>query len=123
MEDTSRGDRYENLSPKEYLNMIRPYLRDLINDHKPTTEEGNNGDTRRGEWKIQLVMQNNRISTKNFEAINNLFDTLLQRFPQAIETSNDQGSKFTHESVSLLYYYCQRLDTRTAESYIESPDK
>ena len=49
MEDTSRGDRYENLSPKEYLNMIRPYLRDLINDHKPTTEEGNNDDTRRGE--------------------------------------------------------------------------
>ena len=26
MEYTSRGDRYENLSPKKYLNMIRPYL-------------------------------------------------------------------------------------------------
>ena len=35
IEYTSKGDRYENLSPKEYLNMIRPYLRDLINDHKP----------------------------------------------------------------------------------------
>ena len=33
---TSRGDRYRNLSPKEYLDMIRPYLRDFINDHKPT---------------------------------------------------------------------------------------
>ena len=30
----SEGDEYENLSPKEYLNMIGPYLRDLINDHK-----------------------------------------------------------------------------------------
>ena len=37
----SKGDRYENLSPKEYLNMNRPYLRDLINDHKPTTESNN----------------------------------------------------------------------------------
>ena len=30
----SEGDEYENLSPKEYLNRIGPYLRDLINDHK-----------------------------------------------------------------------------------------
>ena len=78
MEYTSRGDRYENLSPKKYLNMIRPYLRDLINDHKPVEEldnnannnannKANNSDTIRGEWKIQLIMQNNCISTKNFE--------------------------------------------------------
>ena len=38
IEYTSKGDRYENLSPKEYLNMIRPYLRDLINEHKPIDE-------------------------------------------------------------------------------------
>ena len=38
MENTSKGDRYENLSPKKYLNMIKPYLRDLINDHKATAE-------------------------------------------------------------------------------------
>ena len=40
--------------------MIRPYLRDLINDHKPTTEpnyeendenEENDSDT---EWKIHI---------------------------------------------------------------------
>ena len=34
-------DRYENLSPKEYLDVIRPYLRDLINNHKPTMESNN----------------------------------------------------------------------------------
>ena len=28
---TSKGDRYENVSPKEYLNMVKPCLRDLIN--------------------------------------------------------------------------------------------
>ena len=37
----SKGDRYENLSPKEYLDVIRPYLRDLINNHKPTMESNN----------------------------------------------------------------------------------
>ena len=31
IEYVSKGDRYEILSPEEYLNMIRPYLRDLIN--------------------------------------------------------------------------------------------
>ena len=30
IEYKSKGDRYENLSPEEYLNMIKPYLRDLI---------------------------------------------------------------------------------------------
>ena len=34
IEFISKGDRYENLSPKEYLNMIIPYLRDLINELK-----------------------------------------------------------------------------------------
>ena len=28
IEYASKGERYENLSPKEYLNVIRPYLRD-----------------------------------------------------------------------------------------------
>ena len=36
IEYKSRGDRYENLSLEEYLDMIRPYLRDSINDHKPS---------------------------------------------------------------------------------------
>ena len=49
----SKGDRNENLSPKEYLNMIKPYLRDLINNHKRTTES-NNEENDRAEWKIQL---------------------------------------------------------------------
>ena len=30
IESMSNADRYENLSPKEYLNVIRPYLRVLI---------------------------------------------------------------------------------------------
>ena len=82
--------------------MIRPYLIDLINNHSQS-----------GEWKIQLVMLNRCISSKNFEethsvysasdnieifmgidtdeVIDILFDTILQRFQKAIETSFDKG--------------------------------
>ena len=112
IEYSSRGDRYKNLSPEEYLDLIRPYLRDLMNNHKPTEKinnNANNSDTERGKWKIQIIMQNNCISTRNFEdtrtiysaskpvetfmgsdtneAIGKLFNTLLQRFQQAIKTS------------------------------------
>ena len=55
-------------------------------------------------------------------AIDKLFDTLLQRFQQAIKTSNERGSEFIHESVTLLYYHFQRIDIRRTESYIASPD-
>ena len=149
----SKGDRYENLSTEEYLKTIRPYLRDLINDHKPTTEsnieeneedEENDSDADLDEWKIQQIMQNSCISTRNFEetrtiysaskpveifmgsdtedVIDTLFNTILQRFQQAQETSNDKGSEFIPESVELLYYYFQKINIRRAESYIMSPD-
>ena len=51
--------------------MIKPYPRDLINDHKPTMKS-NNEENDRAEWKIQLVMQNNFISDKNFEDTRNM---------------------------------------------------
>ena len=89
-------------------------------------------------------MQNSCISNKSFEetrtiytksepveifmssntdgVIDRLFNTLLQRFQHAQETSNDRGSEFIPESVELLYYHFQRIDIRRAESYIISPD-
>ena len=160
IEYKSKGDRYENLSPKEYLDVIRPYLRDLINEHKPTVElnntnsnnntnnsnnnttNSNNEENDRAEWKIQLVVQNNFISDKNFEdtctlyiqhvnqkflwvvtenAIDTLFNTVLNRIQQATETSNERRSGFTHESVALQYYYFQKIDIKRGESYM-SPD-
>ena len=66
IEYTSKGDRYENVSPKEYLNMIRPYLRNLINEDK-LIDDDDDDDTDSAEWKIQLTMQNSYISTKSFE--------------------------------------------------------
>ena len=34
IEYKSRGDKDENLSPEQYLDMIGPYLRDMIDNHK-----------------------------------------------------------------------------------------
>ena len=125
--------------------MIRPYLRDLINEHKPTIESNNkDNNSDRAEWRIQLTIQNSCISTKSFEerrtiytktegleafmgsdaedVIDQLFNILLQRFQSAQETSNERGSEFVPDSVELLYYHFQRIDIRRAESYIMSPD-
>ena len=56
------------------------------------------------------------------DVIDKLFNTLLQRFQSAQETSNERGSEFIPDSVELLYYHFQRIDIRRAESYIMSPD-
>ena len=73
----SKGDRYENLSPKEYLNVIRPYLRYLINEHRPNgikyNNSKNNNDNNRSEWNIQLTMQNSCISTKSLEETRTIY--------------------------------------------------
>ena len=67
----SKGDKGKNLSIKKYLNMIKPYLSNIINDHKTRglvryhsvnktwVEETSS------EWKIQLTMTINFISSKD----------------------------------------------------------
>ena len=109
----------------------------MIDNHKPTMES-NDKENDRAEWKIELVMQNNFISDKDFEDtwtiysaskpveiymgsdtendIDMLFNTILERTQKSIETSNERGSGFTHESVALLYYYFQKIDIRRGES-------
>ena len=53
--------------------MIRPYLRDLINEYKPIAElnnnnnNNNNNNDNRAEWKIQLTMRISFISTRTFK--------------------------------------------------------
>ena len=59
IEYTSKGDRYENLSPKEYLNVTRPYLRDLINEHRPIMELNNNNNNNNNNNKNNNNSRNN----------------------------------------------------------------
>ena len=105
----------------------------MINNHKAS-----------GEWKIQLVILNRCISSKNYEetrdmysasnnieifmgsntdeVIDRLFNTMLQRFQEAKETSFERGSEFIFENVDLLHYYFQKVDINRSGSYIDSPD-
>ena len=71
IEYTSKGDRYENLSPKEYLNVIRPYLRDLINEHKPTVELNNNNNNSNSNNNNNNNRNNNINSNSNNSNDNN----------------------------------------------------
>ena len=52
----SNGDKNSNLLPDEYLNKIKPYLRDIIIDLQSS-------DT----WKIQLTIALNFVSSKDTE--------------------------------------------------------
>ena len=54
IEYESSGDRNKTLSVEEYLNNIRPYLKDIINNFKKSDS-----------WKIQLTIVNNFISSIN----------------------------------------------------------
>ena len=54
--------------------------------------------------------------------IDTLFNTLLQNFQSAQETSNERGSEFIPDSVEVLYYEFHKIDIIRAESYIVSPD-
>ena len=117
---------------------------DNNNNNNNINNNNSNSNSNCAEWKTQLTMQNSCISTKSFEephtiytksetveifmgsitedVIDRLFNTLLQRFQNAQETSNERGSEFIPDSVELLYYHFQRIDIRRAESYIISPD-
>ena len=59
--------------------MIRPYLSDIINDHKTpknlrvhSSNEVIDYETQFGEWKIQLAMSTNFISSKDSDETRNM---------------------------------------------------
>ena len=62
------------------------------------------------------------MGTDTDEVIGVLFDTILQSFQQAIETSFNAESEFIFENADLLYYYFHRIDMRRSESYIKSSE-
>ena len=67
----SKGDKEKNLSIKKYLDMIKPYLGDIINNHKAQGKwiihSGNTITEHKtqSEWKIQLTMEINFISSQD----------------------------------------------------------
>ena len=105
-------------------------MRKLINDKR-----------KRGEWKIQLIMKINFISSKNFndtrdvhsksdnvefmmgvetnEIIKNLFNSLLQRYQKGLEESM-KGSGFMFDYVDSLNYIFHKIDLKKSGSYIKT---
>ena len=67
----SKGDKHKNLSPKKYLNMIRPYSRNLINDHKPTVKLNNNNNNNNSSSNDNNSNNNNSNSSNDNNSNNN----------------------------------------------------
>ena len=53
IEYKSKGDKDKTLSIKEYLNMMKPFLSDIINDHKTQSEWGVHSDNTVIDYKTQ----------------------------------------------------------------------
>ena len=130
IEYKSEGDKL--LTIEEYLNLIEPYLRELINDHK-----------NKGEWKIQLTAQINFISPRTGsdetrvmhtrsaneefmsgsdtdEIIKELFKSLLQRYQENLQEKM-KGSDFAFDGVNHLHYDLNKISISKGGSYIDSP--
>ena len=128
IEYQSSGDRNKTLSFEEYLNKIRPSLKDIINNLKKSDI-----------WKIQLTIANNFISSidndeepvmhakidnieiiindEAGEVIKNLFDSLKKRYQNNLESM--KGSEFVFNHVHL----CHKINPNQGGLYINSPDR
>ena len=126
----SREDKDNKLAIYEYFDIIRPYLKDMIDNHKA-----------KGEWKIQLSMQiifasftdaneTREMHTKSYnitimsgieteDAINELFNTFRRRYQDGLETKM-KGSSYIFEGIDLLEYHLHKIILNRGSSYIES---
>ena len=145
----SKGDKGKNLSIKEYLNIIKPYLSDIINYHKThglvRYHSGNKtwAEENSSEWKIQLTMAINFIFSKDSDEtrtmytksnnaeimmasktdkiIEDLFESFLQKYEEGLEESV-RGSEFAYDRVDALYYNLNKVSLTRGGSYIDSPE-
>ena len=118
VEYKSNGDRFKTLSVEKYLDKIRQYLKNIINDFKKSDI-----------WKIQLTIANNFISSLdndeehvmhsksdnieimiNDEAGENIekfFDSPLNRYQNNLESM--RGSQFVFDYIHFLDYKCHKI--------------
>ena len=128
----SKGGKDARLSIDEYFDIIRPYLKDMIDDYKA-----------KGEWKTQISMriffvsfteanETREMHTKSDnitimsgieteDVINELFNTFRKRYQEGLETKM-KGSSFTFERIDLLEYHLHKISLNRGSSYIESPE-
>ena len=149
----SKGNKDKILTPSDmYINtnldMIRPYLSDIINNHKTQSEwRIHSGNTitehkTQSEWKIQLTIATSFIYSKDSdetrtmrtksnnveimigsetnEIIEDLFKSILQRYQEGLEESM-RGSEFIFDTADALYYDLNKISLSRGGSYIDSP--
>ena len=133
---------------KKYLNMIKPYLSDMINNHQARGLVGYHSGNKSwleeafSEWKIQLTMEISFISSKDSDEtrtmhiksnnveimigsetdkiIEDLFKSFLQKYQEGLEESM-RGSEFVYDSVDVLYYNLNKASLSRVGSYVDSP--
>ena len=130
LEYMSNGN--DSLSLNEYLELIKPYLYDLINVHKAE-----------GEWKIQLsaeisfisqkpnsneirvmftrsILEEFMIGSETEEIAEKLIMSILQKYQDNLQNKM-KGSDFIFNGINYLYYDLNRKTISKGGSYIESP--
>ena len=130
LEYMSNGN--DSLSFNEYLELIKPYLYDLINVYKAE-----------GEWKLQLSAEISFVSQKpgsdenramytrsapeefmigneTEEVAENLIMSILQKYQDNLQNKM-KGSDFIFNGINYLYYDLNRMTVSKGGSYIESP--
>ena len=132
----SRGDKDKKLSIEQYLDRIKPYLSDLINENKALENNLN-------EWKVQINMSVNfvsfndtgeirtifvlsdneeiRLGNETDDIVNRLVSSFLNNY-QKEEIILRNGSNFVFESVDLLSYHIHKTSLKRGKSYIKSPE-
>ena len=137
----SRGDKDKKLSVTQYLHKIVLYLRDIINENK--ANENNSNENISNEWKIQINMHVNFVSSNDTGEIRIIFvwsnneeirlgnetDDIIKGFINSflIEYPKEElilrnGSNFVFESVDLLSYHIHKASLKKENSYIKSPE-
>ena len=113
IEYESNGDKNKSLPIEEYLDKIRSYLSDIINDHKT-----------QGEWKILHTNSDNigiLIGNETDDIIDELYNSLLQRYKKSLEESM-KGSEFIFDIADLLHYKSHGISLNRGGSYIDFPE-
>ena len=127
LEYMSNGNNFN-----KYLELIKPYLYDLINVYKA-----------KGEWKLQLSAEISFVSQKpdsnemhimytrstpeeiiigseTEEVAEKLIMQLLQKYQNNLQNKM-KGSDFIFNGINYLYYDLNRITISKGGSYIESP--
>ena len=127
-----RSEGNDSLSFEEYLNLIKPYLNDLINDKKD-----------KGEWRLQLsaeisfvsqkpdsdekrvmytksICEEFMIGSETEEITEKLIMSLLQKYQDNLQNKM-KGSDFVFDAINCIYYDFNRITISKGGSYIESP--